>query len=86
MKKFGLLEKIPRQFLKKNQMTEDQSMAKNSTATGGDDDEDLPNVEPEELGRKQELLNTIQLPKNIKHLSKRLPGPQYQTQSNKKPQ
>ena len=51
MKKFGLLDKIPRQFLKKNQMTEDQSMAKNSTATGGDE-EDLPNVDPEELGRK----------------------------------
>ena len=56
-------------------MTEGESNAKNSTATGGDDEEDLPNVDPEELGRKQELLNTIQLPKNIKNLSKRLPGP-----------
>lgn len=77
MKKFGLLDKIPRQFIKKNQMAEGESNAKNSTATGGDDDEeDLPDVNSDS-GRKQILLNTIQLPKNIRNLSKRLPGPQY---------
>lgn len=53
MKKFGLLDKIPRQFLKKNQMAEGESNAKNSTATGGDDDEeDLPDVDNDNFNRK----------------------------------
>ena len=41
-------------------MAEGESNAKNSTATGGDDEDDeLPDVNVEDSGRKQILMNTI---------------------------
>jgi hypothetical protein len=75
MKKYGLLDKIPSSFKKKTNA--EGGNEKNSTATGGEDGEsagdDMPDPKFEDGARRQNLMNTIQLPKNIRNLSKRLP-------------
>jgi serine/threonine protein kinase len=60
MKKYGLLDKIPSVFKKKNNLAE-IGTEKNSTATGGEASEsEFPDVHIEYEGaRKQDLMNTI---------------------------
>lgn len=61
MKKYGLLDKIPNSFKKKSGLGEGGN-EKNSTATGGEEEEsgdhNLPDLE-EDGARKQHLMNTI---------------------------
>jgi hypothetical protein len=85
MKKYGLLDKIPNAFKKKGGLGEGGN-EKNSTATGGEDVESagshMPDPKFEDDGvKKHALLNTIQLPKNIRNLSKRLPKANYESRN-----
>ena len=84
MKKYGLLDKIPNSFKKKSGLGEGGK--ENSTATTGEEEEsgdhNLTHPDFEEDGaRKQHLMNTIQLPKNIRNLSKRLPKANYESRN-----